>query len=146
MEVPWSHAAPVMIGGLVAAGFLDSGRVVVGSHSGLGVFDVRTGERLERIASDNYAWHCDDPPSIRYPSASGVRLVPAEGLWGGELDRTTRDGWSCRLRADGAEVFADGSPYRVCVLDPEERRAYGFSPDGQTFIYATSSALTVICR
>ena len=145
-NVPWNNVVPVIIGGVVAVGFLDGERVLVGSHSALGVFDSRTGDRLERTPSDDYSWCEPDPPSIRYAGGSDVRLVAAEGLWGGELDRVTADGWACRLRTDGAQLFAEGNPHTVRVHDPEERRAFGFSPDGQTFIYATSETLTLLRR
>ncbi|HEY2076461.1 MAG TPA: hypothetical protein VGH53_08995 [Streptosporangiaceae bacterium] len=38
------RAIPVAIGGVAAVGFMDEDRVIVGSHSGVGVFDVHTGE------------------------------------------------------------------------------------------------------
>jgi hypothetical protein len=65
----------VAIGGVVAAGFMDEGRVIIGSHSGTGVFDVHTGERAERMHDEHYSWYQVDPPFIRYPSAEGVQLI-----------------------------------------------------------------------
>lgn len=86
---------PVTIGGVVAVGFLDEERLLVGSHSGVGVFDVHSGEKGERTHDEHYNWYQGDPPWIRYPSQEGVRLVRAAGLRGGELDQTTIDGWTC---------------------------------------------------
>jgi hypothetical protein len=39
------QAIPVAIGGVAAVGFLDEDRIIVGSHSGVGVFDVHTGAK-----------------------------------------------------------------------------------------------------
>ena len=61
------RAIPVAAGGVVAAGFLDEDRVIVGSHSGTGVFDVHTGERAERTYDEGHDWYQGDPPFIRYP-------------------------------------------------------------------------------
>ena len=90
------RAIPVAIGSVVAVGFMDEDRVIVGSHSGLGVLDVHTGERIERTYDEHYNWYQGDPPFIRYPSADGVRLIRTAGLWGGDLDQLTTDGWTCR--------------------------------------------------
>jgi hypothetical protein len=130
---------------LVAVGFLDEQRVIVGSHSGIGVFDASTGARVERLPADDCSWYQGDPPFIRRPGPAGVRLIPAEGLWGGELDRSTADGWSCELRPDGAQLVADGQT-PILVVDPEDRRAYGFSSRGRTFVYATSASLNLVHR
>jgi hypothetical protein len=58
---------PVAIGGVVAVGFMDENRVIVGSHSGLGVFDVHTGERIEWTHGEDYNWYQGDRP------LSGIR-------------------------------------------------------------------------
>jgi hypothetical protein len=102
------RAIPVAIGGVVAVGFLDEDRIIVGSHSGVGVFDVHTGERIERTHDEDYNWYQGDPPFIRRPSAEGVRLIRAAGLWGGDLDQSTTDGWTCYRVDGGAVLSADG--------------------------------------
>jgi hypothetical protein len=91
-------AIRVAIGGVVAIGFVDEDRVIVGSHSGVGVFDIHTGERIERTHDEDYSWYQGDPPWIRYTTAEGVRLVRAAGLWGGDLDQSTTDGWTFTSR------------------------------------------------
>ena len=57
-----------------------AGDVIVGSHSGTGVFDVHTCDRRELRPDEDYNWYQGDPPFIRYPSAEGVRLIRAAGL------------------------------------------------------------------
>jgi hypothetical protein len=139
------HAIPVAIGGVVAVGFMDEDRVNVGSHSGVGVVDVHTGQRIERTRDDDYNWYQGDPPSIRYPSAEGVRLIRAAGLWGGDLDQSTADGWTCERVAGGAVLRAEGQPdFRI--EDSEEFRAQRFSPGGSVFVYATSPTIHLATR
>jgi hypothetical protein len=135
----------VAIGGVVAVGFLDEDRVIVGSHSGTGVFYVHTGERIERTCDEGYDWYQGDPPFIRYLSARGVRLIRAAGLWGGDLPQSTADGWTSYRVDAGAVLRAEGQP-DFNVDDPEEYRAQGFSPLGGTFVYATSSAVHLATR
>jgi hypothetical protein len=74
---PW-RAIPVAIGGVVAVGFLDEDRVIVGSHSGVGVFDVHTGERIERTHDEDYNWYQGDPLSsdIRQLKGCGLFVPP----------------------------------------------------------------------
>jgi hypothetical protein len=107
---------------VVAVGFLDEDRVMVGSHSGIGVFDVGTGQRVERTFGENYSWYQSEPPFIKYPSADGVRLILAAGLWGGDLDQSTIDGWSCHRVDGGAALRAPGPP-DVKIEDSDEYRA-----------------------
>lgn len=139
------RAISIVIGGVVAVGFIDEDRVIVGSHSGIGVFNVHTGERVERTHDEEYNWYQGDPPFIRYPSAEGMRLIRAAGLWGGDLDQSTADGWTCHRVDGGAVLSADGQPdFRI--EDREEYRAQGFSLGGGAFVYATSPTIYVASR
>ena len=138
-------AISVAIGGVVAVGFVDEDRVIVGSHSGTGVFDVHTGERTERTYGEGYDWYQSDPPVIRYPSAQGMRLIRAAGLWGGDLPQSTIEGWTSHRVDAGAILRADGQP-DFSIGDPEEYRAQGFSPLGCAFVYATSPTVHLATR
>jgi hypothetical protein len=44
----WSDVISIAVGGLVAMGFLDEQRLIIGSHSGAGVFDATSG-RAARV-------------------------------------------------------------------------------------------------
>jgi hypothetical protein len=136
-----------MVGGLVAVGFLDALRVLVGSHSGLGVFEASSGVRLDRVADPDgdYGWYRDSPPSAVYADADGEHRVPLAGLWGGDLPTSTKDGWSCRRVPTGARLVGpDGTA--IVIDDNEEFRACGFSPEGHIFVYATSPTLYLAAR
>lgn len=136
---------PMTVGGVVAVGFIDEHRIAVGSHSGLGVFEIQGGHRIERTRDDKYAWYQGDPPWIRYPGPEGVRLVRAAGLWAGELDQVTTDGWTCRRTSTGVVLSAHGSP-ECRTEDSEEFRAQGFSADGRAFVHATSPTVYLASR
>lgn len=131
------RAIPVAIGGVVAIGFVDEDRVVVGSQSGVGVFDVQTGERVDRMHDEDYNWYQGDSPAIRYSTAAG--------LWGGDLDQSTTDGWTCH-RFDGGTVLSAESEPNLRIEDSEEYRAQGFSPAGWAFVYATSPTVHLVSR
>lgn len=141
----WTRVASIAIGGICAAGFVDDSRVAIGSHSGLGTFDARTGRRLLRAPDEDYGWYRDQPPTILVPSLDGVLEVTAAGIWGGALTTSIADGWTCSPTPDGAVLTATGQT-EVTVRDPEELRACGFSPNGRVFIYASSPTLTILAR
>jgi hypothetical protein len=69
----WRPVTWTAVGGIVAVGIPDERRVVVGSHSGVEVFDATTGERLARVSSDGYAWLT----RIGWPSGSPAQ----EATW-----------------------------------------------------------------
>src|SRR3954468_7538085 len=93
----WGSVRSLGVGGLVAVGFLDARRVVVGSHSGLGIVEAGTGVVLDRIADPDgiYGWYRESPPAAVYVDSEGKHRLPVVGLWGGALRISTRDGWSC---------------------------------------------------
>jgi hypothetical protein len=135
------------VGGLAAVGFLDERRIVVGSHSGLGVFDPTDGTRLDRLEDPHgdYVWLRESPPMAAYTDGAGEHLVEVAGLWGGTLPETTDDGWNCRLVTAGAVLIGpDG--VESAIDDDDEPRACGFSPHGSAFIFRTSATLHAAIR
>ncbi len=56
----------------------------------------------------------------------------------------TEDGWRADAHAGGVTVSAPGGQ-PLEIDENEELRAFGFSPDGNTFIVATPSGV-IICR
>jgi hypothetical protein len=64
---------------------------------------------------------------------------------GGSLAESTVDGWVCRRTSHGVELIGPLGDI-VEVTDGEECRAFGFSPDGSIFVYATSPTLTILLR
>lgn len=143
----WKTGPVLRVGGVVAVAFADESLVAVGSHSGLGLFDVQSGALVRRISDPdgNYGWYSADPPAVRYETTDGVKLLPAAGLWGGDLATGTRDGWTIHPTDEGA-VLEHPEHTTVRLLDPEEQRAIGFAPGGNVAILATTSAVRLLVR
>lgn len=156
---PHAHGTPV--GGLVGIGFAthpESGHdlVLAVSHSGHGLFDAVTGERIARD---------DDPdPEDALPDeASGLSCpglgpvagsrVRVAGLFGGGLRTATEDGWCLEVagpvRSDDRVLLSRAGregEWWIHDADCAELRAAGFSPSGQTLAVATSSDLALWTR
>lgn len=73
----WSSIRAIPVGGLVVVGFVDEQRVVVGSHSGLRVFDATTGAMLDQVGdpTGDYAWFQESPPTALYAGATAGRTA-----------------------------------------------------------------------
>jgi hypothetical protein len=143
----WGAVRPIAAGGLLAVGFIDEHRVIVGSHNGVGIIDASSGALIERVpdVEGSYEWFSETPPSATWMDAKGVHTVPVAGLWGGRLPETTADGWPCNRSAEGATLIGpDGSTLEIA--DEEEFRAFGFSPGGRVFVYLTSPTLYLVAR
>ncbi len=143
----WGPARPVIVGGLLAVGFIDEQRVIVGSHSGASIIEASSGALIERVpdAEGSYEWFSEPPPSATWVDVEGVHTVPVAGLWGGRLPETTADGWRCNRSSAGATLMGpDGSVLEIA--DTEDFRAFGFSPGGRVFVYATSPTLYTVTR
>ncbi|MEU9861366.1 hypothetical protein AB0D99_10845 [Streptomyces sp. NPDC047971] len=167
---PWRSVfeACAPVGGLVGIGFgtdPESGGdlVMVVSHSGHGLFDALTGERIARDPDPEPDGDLPDGPDLSCPGPgplAGTRVRIA-GLYGGGLHTTAPGGWH-------VEVVAPDWPHeRVLLCAPggrphsgphgegwwhvfhsrwSELRAVGFSPSGRTLAVATSSDLTLWSR
>jgi hypothetical protein len=115
------------------------------SHQGRAVVDLASGDILTRDRQETGAW---------FDAARGAALGigPLDGAWigvcglaGGQLPGATADGWQARASGDGVTVSAPGRQPLV-VSESEEMRAFGFSPDGTTFIIASSPGLAIYRR
>jgi hypothetical protein len=71
--------------------------------------------------------------------------IEVAGLAGGRLPAATADGWQARRTAQGVALSGPAGE-TVAVQEAEEIRAFGFSPDGQAFIVASSPGLAVFQR
>jgi hypothetical protein len=141
MPSSWKRVAFVAVGGLTEVGFAGSFLLVV-SHQGRGVVDLASGERVARDRHETGAW---------FDAARGTALgigplegiaVEVTGLAGGQLPGRTEDGWRADAHAGGVTVSAPGGQ-PLEIDENEELRAFGFSPDGNTFIVATPSGVLI---
>jgi hypothetical protein len=144
MSSTWKKVTYLAVGGLTEVGFAE-GFLLVVSHQGRGVVDLASGELLARDRQETGAW---------FDAARGAALGigPLDGEWigvcglaGGRLPGATADGWQARVSDDCVTVSAPGRR-PLQVREGEEMRAFGFSPDGATFIIATSPGLAIYRR
>ncbi|MFF4150790.1 hypothetical protein ACFYZU_11290 [Streptomyces sp. NPDC001651] len=170
---PWrcvfAHASGVPVGGLVGIGFAThpgSGHdlVLAVSHSGHGLFDAVTGERIARDEDpDPEDAYPDEVSGLSCPGlgpVAGLRVRIA-GLFGGGLHATAEDGWALRvtgparphehvlLSREGGSSHSGPRGERswhIYHADFSELRTAGFSPSGQTLAVATSSDLVLWTR
>jgi hypothetical protein len=87
----WGPIRPIMVGGLLAVGFLDEHRVIVGSHDGLGVFEASSGVRLDRVRDPDgdYGRYRESPPSACTPTPTAIIEFRSRG-YGAAISQTPR--------------------------------------------------------
>lgn len=134
--------------------------LLAASHSGLGLFDTVTGERLARDYDNELAWPADDDLTCAGIGALAGTRVRMAGLLGGGLHRVAPGGWVVDVvtpdwpksrvllatgfgpwRGDHGETW-----WHVFHAGVTELRAAGFSPSGDTLIAATSSDVSMWTR
>jgi len=135
------------VGGLTEMGFAAGSLVLVVSHQGRGVVDLTSGDVIARARDrqETGAWF-----DAARRAALGIgplddTWISVCGLAGGRLPDATADGWKARASGDGVTVSAPGCE-PLAVSQREEIRAFGFSPDGTTFIIATAPGLAIYRR
>ena len=155
----WKELHLPVIGGLVEIGFTESSEYLLTiTHSGRGLFDCSTGEKIARDHSTLDAlavWR--DSTYLRAKGIGPVSTewIPLSGLWGGGLRKNTEDGWRVNVYAftwpdehlilespHGHPVFDTRFPFDATVVGIESQlRAFGFSWSGQNLVLATSDLL-----
>lgn len=151
LPLPWRRVGTVSVGGLTAVGFSDDSRhLLVESHSGLGVLELSSARRVARSEVEP----TDDSLTRNGIGPIDGQLIQMAGLWGGQLDFRSADGWSFReLPSDEPEFPPDG----IEVVSPEggvfplrndvsEFRVAGFAKDGLVLVFGTSADLTIFTR
>ena len=145
MPSQWRKVAYLAVGGLTEVGFAAGSLLLVVSHQGRGVVDLASGDLLARDRQETGAW-------FDAARRAALGIGPLAGAWigvyglaGGQLPNTTADGWQARASGDCVTVSAPGRQ-PLLISESEEMRAFGFSPDGTTFIIATSPGLAIYRR
>lgn len=86
------------------------------------------------------------PPAPPYwGSATGRAVDRGRRARRGRLPTTTADGWQVQL-AGPVVTLAGPAGESAEVSEPEEIRAFGFSPDGDVFIIASSPSVVIFRR
>lgn len=142
MPATWRKVTYLAVGGLTDVGFAAGPLLLVVSHQGRGVVDPASGELLARDRHETGAW-------FDASRRTALGIGPLDGAWigvcglaGGRLPDATADGWQARVSGDCITVSAPGRQ-PLLVNESEEMRAFGFSPDGSTFVIATSPGLAI---
>ena len=160
VPAPWKCIGVVPVGGLRSVGFdKESEHLLVVSLSGRGVIDCCTGEKVARKYDD----FVEDEISLEI---QGIGLLSNQKirvarLFGGGLPNTTEDDWtleSVTINWPEQMIFLlppNSTLYGSLIQHPDmmtkiveysELRAYGFSYTGRSFIFATTSDITIFSR
>ena len=111
--VPWKPVPVQHVGGVVAVGFDQSSDfLLVVSHSGRGLFDTRSGERIAReVRVTGYEGYDHTTLTARGIGKLKDETVRIAGLHGGGLPEFTDDGWH-------AERLILDWPWETLLLTP----------------------------
>jgi hypothetical protein len=146
MSSPWKKVADVAIGGLTEVGFVPgSALLLVVSHQGRGLVSLATGDRVARDRQETGSWFDASRPAALGIGPLDGQWMEVAGLAGGRLPVTTADGWQARSARRGV-ALAGPAGESAEVSEPEEIRAFGFSPDGAIFIIASSPSVVIFRR
>ena len=146
MSSPWKKVADLPIGGLTEVGFdPGSSLLVVVSHQGRGVFSLATGDRVARDRDETDDWFDALRPAVLGIGPLSGQWIDVAGIAGGQLPAVTADGWQIRPAARGVELTGPAGE-SLAVNESEEMRAFGFSPDGVSFVIAASPSLAIFRR
>lgn len=146
MSSPWKKVADVAIGGLTEVGFVPgSALLLVVSHQGRGLVSLATGDRVARDRQETGSWFDASRPAALGIGPLDGQWIEVTGLAGGRLPVTTADGWQARRVRRGV-ALARPAGESAEVNEPEEMRAFGFSPDGATFMIASSPSVVIFRR
>ena len=145
MPSTWRKVTYLAVGGLTEVGFAGGRLLLVVSHQGRGVVDLASGQLLARDRQETRAWFDEARRAV-------LGIGPLDGAWigvcglaGGRLPDATADGWQARVSGNCMTVSAPGRQ-PLQASESEEMRAFGFSPDGATFVIATSPGLAIYRR
>jgi hypothetical protein len=159
---PWRALPMIAVGGLTGVGFDDNSKfLLIVSSDGLGVIDCQTGEKVARDCD-----RADDTDEgtllVEGIGPLAKQKVRIAGILGGGLPNSTHDGWSVDkhpLAWPVDELYLlpptqtllwskDGSVEGIVKLPPTvtEVKAFGFSPDGNVLVVATSSDTMIYRR
>jgi hypothetical protein len=140
---PCKKVAYLAVGGLTEVGFAGGSLLLVVGHQGRGLVDLSSGEMLARDRQETGAWFDRN-------RRAALAIGPLEGAWagvcglaGGQLACETADRWQARSSDGRVTVSASSGRSPLQTDESEEIRAFGFSPDGSTFIVATSPGVAI---
>lgn len=155
----WRYSGTFAIGGLTEIGFSKkSEMLLVVSGSGRGVFDCTLGTRVARDNGVDGDW--DTPTELTCEGIGPIdgELLQMAGLHGGGLPCSNRRGESLEVVAPDWPKFdlIFCAPHKAALIEGHQEGciriasdyfvSFGFSWSGNSFVYATSSDVTVFSR
>ena len=158
---PWRATPPVAVGGLHSAGLDPSGHyLLLVSHSGRGVIECKSGEKVARDYDEDEATWMDRQTLLAtgIGPLDGASIRVAGSFIGGGLAISTRDGWHVRRMHPAwprTYVWAEppneilgftggGTFYRM--WDWDDPFAWGFSESGSTLVCVCSNTVAIWTR
>lgn len=161
LPAPWRHVPTSSVGGIHSAGLDQDGRyLLLISHSGRGLLDCNTGEKIARDYDEDEGRWLDRQKLVAQGIGplEGAEIAIAGRFIGGGLAASTRDGWyvnKTTLAWPRTYVWAEapgeargftggGTFYRL--WDWDEPFAWGFSQSGRTLLCACSNAVALWTR
>jgi hypothetical protein len=153
---PWRHVATLQVGGLVAAGFDDTGRyLLLCSRAGRGLYDSFTGKLMVRDRRAPYPIDFSRLEAEGIGKCTGMCFRIA-GLCGGGFSLISASGWTLDyigfdwpndtwLLLPPGMTRIDAATFGRCtkIAYDSELRSVGFGPDGKCLVIASSDTTTL---
>src|SRR5215813_7675697 len=146
---PWQLNQTWSVGGLLQAGFAeDSDFLIILTHSGRGIFNCLTGEKVARDHTGGYEFFNQVKLTVQGFGPLEGQIISTSGLYGGGMLRVTEDYWQVENDAQNSRIYLkpptnteDRFPEAIPIGDYRavELRAYGFSETGRSLVIATSA-------
>jgi hypothetical protein len=155
---PWKCLGHFSVGGITEIGYApDSDLLLTVSQQGRGLYDCRTGDRIERDRDS--IWDGLDQQRLTSPGIGHLANVTIRlaGLHGGGLPLTSPDGWLLHIvplpwpeyfvfMSDVENSIHFDKWIKIAGDFPGEFRTCGFSETGDSFVVAASSDLLIFSR
>ena len=138
----WKLVKTVAVGGLVNIGFVEnSNLLLVVSHSGQGIFDCLTGEKIARNYDDFWEFFDAETGQVKGFDILESQIIQTHGLIGEDkLLAETTDGWALQVKGEGgcSEIVLVSPDNRQQVVGNDEVveiKAFGFSQSERFFVF-----------
>src|SRR5262249_27197934 len=103
---PWKLNQTWSVGGLLQAGFAeDSDFLIILTHSGRGIFNCLTGEKVARDHTGGYEFFNQVKLTVQGFGPLEGQIISTSGLYGGGMLRVTEDYWEIENEAEKSRIY-----------------------------------------